>query len=93
MAAPRTKQARTTKGSDKSRPNKNSKNGIFSKLNLRSPKTQLLLVIVSFAVIGGGIMVVSSFAATRTNITVSAYSKEVRKPYGSKIVQDHTKGD
>ncbi len=39
------------------------KQSIFSKINLKSPKTRGIILLVAFAIIGGGVMVFRSFAA------------------------------
>ncbi len=43
---------------------KRKSNPFFRNINLRSKKTQLLLVLLTFALVGGGIMTYRSFAAT-----------------------------
>lgn len=43
---------------------KKKQQGILSKINFKSTKARGLLILISFAVIGGGVMVFRSFAAT-----------------------------
>jgi hypothetical protein len=49
------------------------KRNILSKINLQSPKTRGLVLVLAFALVGGGVLVFRSFAATSARlITTSA---------------------
>lgn len=48
------------------------KRSLFSRINFKSPKTRGVLVLLAFALVGGGFMVYRSFAATVT--TVQSFS-------------------
>lgn len=44
------------------------KQSLFSKINSKSPKTRGIIILATFAVIGGGVMVFRSFAATGASV-------------------------
>ena len=53
--------------------------GFFKNINYKSPKTHLLIVVLVFSVVGGGIMIYSTFAASWPPAIYSGYNQLATK--------------
>lgn len=73
-------------------PTTKKKKNNSSKLNFNSPKARGLLLLIAFALVGGGVMVYRSFASTTTQSFVYDVSQgTLKSSAGSAIVTDDAK--
>ncbi len=74
-------------------PTAKKKQSIFSKINLKSPKTRGIIILLAFAVIGGGVMVFRSFAATTQSFGYDPSQGTLKGGPGASIITEPGKNN